>query len=174
MPETNGLCIFVDPYGGENAARANRKGLKDAIAWLEARRIADRVSGRRSVAPESEGARHHRTRNGTTVWPRLIRITGATVLPIYLLGANSALFQVLGFLHPRVRTALLPHEFFNKHDRTIEVRIGSPIAPAKIRAYQDDVALIRYLRHRTYLLQNREAPAGLTRCAERTASRRAS
>jgi putative hemolysin len=57
-----------------------------------------------------------------------------------------------------VRTALLPHEFFNKHNRNIEVRIGSPITPAKIRAYQDDVALIRYLRRRTYLLQNREAP----------------
>jgi len=55
-----------------------------------------------------------------------------------------------------VRTALLPHEFFNKHNRTIEVRIGSPITPAKIRTYQDDVALIRYLRRRTYLLQNRE------------------
>jgi putative hemolysin len=77
---------------------------------------------------------------------------------MYLLGANSALFHLLGCLHPRVRTALLPHEFFNKHNRTIEVRVGSPITPAKIRAYQDDIALIRYLRRRTYLLENREAP----------------
>ncbi len=64
-----------------------------------------------------------------------------------------------------MRTALLPHEFFNKHDRNIEVRIGSPIAPAKIRAYQDDAALIRYLRHRTYLLQNREAAQTVCRAA---------
>src|SRR3984885_10805030 len=35
MPEASQLCIFVDPFGGENAARANRKGLKDAIAWLK-------------------------------------------------------------------------------------------------------------------------------------------
>jgi putative hemolysin len=60
-----------------------------------------------------------------------------------------------------VRTALLPHEFFNKHNRSIEVRIGSPVTPAKIRGCQDDVALIRYLRRRTYLLQNREAPRQL-------------
>ncbi|MGP0071640.1 MAG: lysophospholipid acyltransferase family protein [Bryobacteraceae bacterium] len=157
MPEASRLCIFVDPFGGESAARANRKGLKDAIAWLK-------QGGLLSVFPAGEVS-HLNLKERAIIDPqwshsvaRLIRITDATVLPMYFLGANSALFQLLGFLHPRVRTALLPHEFFNKHNRNIEVRIGSPISPAKLRAYQDDVALIRYLRHRTYLLQNRETP----------------
>jgi putative hemolysin len=157
MPQASQLCIFVDPFGGESAARSNHKGLKDAIAWLK-------QSGLLAVFPAGEVSHLNLKERSITdpEWnhnvARLIRITGATVLPVYFLGANSALFQLLGCLHPRMRTALLPHEFFNKHDRTIEVRIGSPIAPAKIRAYQDDQALIRYLRHRTYLLQNREAP----------------
>jgi putative hemolysin len=157
MPETNRLCIYVDPYGGEQAARANRKGLKDAIAWLK-------QGGMLTVFPAGEVSQLNLKERSITdpEWnqhvARLIRITGATVLPVYLLGANSAWFHLLGCLHPRVRTALLPHEFFNKHNRDIEVRIGSPITPAKIRAYQDDVALIRYLRRRTYLLQSREAP----------------
>jgi len=157
MPETNQLCIYVDPFGGERAARANHKGLKDAIAWLK-------HGGLLTVFPAGEVSHLNLKERAITdpEWSRtvarLIRITGATVLPMYFMGANSKLFQLLGCLHPRVRTALLPHEFFNKQDRTIEVRIGSPIAPAKIRAYQDDVALIRYLRRRTYLLQNREAP----------------
>jgi putative hemolysin len=156
MPETNPLCIYVDPYGGERAVRSNRKGLKDAIAWLK-------LGGLLTVFPAGEVSHLNLKEHAITdpEWShsvaRLIRITGATVLPVYLLGANSALFYLLGCLHPRVRTALLPHEFFNKHNRSIEVRIGSPITPAKIRAYQDDVALIRYLRSRTYLLQNREA-----------------
>lgn len=157
VPGAHDLCIFVDPFGGERAALANRKGLKDAIGWLK-------QGGMLAVFPAGEVS-HLNLKERAIVDPewnrsvaRLVRITGASVLPIYFLGANSALFQVLGFLHPRVRTALLPHEFFNKNNRAIEVRIGSPIAPAKIRAYQDDVALIRYLRHRTYLLQNREAP----------------
>jgi putative hemolysin len=166
MPEASRCCIFVDPFGGEQAARSNRKGLKDAIGWLK-------QGGLLGVFPAGEVS-HLNLKERAIVDPewnqsvaRLIRITGATVLPVYFLGANSALFQLLGFLHPRVRTALLAHEFFNKNNRSIEVRIGSPIAPSKIRAYQDDVALIRYLRHRTYLLQNREAPkkAALTRQA---------
>src|ERR1700733_4273781 len=156
LPEASQLCIFVDPFGGQRAARANHKGLKEAIGWLK-------QGGLLTVFPAGEVS-HLNLKERTITDPewshsvaRLIRITGATVLPIYFLGANSAWFHLLGCLHPRVRTALLPHEFFNKLNRTIEVRIGSPIAPAKLRAYQDDVALIRYLRHRTYLLQNREA-----------------
>src|SRR5579863_1219804 len=157
MPETNPLCIYVDPYGGGHAVRSNRKGLKDAIAWLK-------QGGLLTVFPAGEVSHLNLKQHAITdpEWShsvaRLIRITGATVLPVYLLGASSALFHLLGCLHPRVRTALLPHEFFNRHDRNIEVRIGSPISPAKMRAYQDDMALIRYLRQRTYLLQNREAP----------------
>jgi putative hemolysin len=160
MPGASRLCIFVDPFGGDRAARANHKGLKDAIAWLK-------QGGLLAVFPAGEVS-HLNLKERTITDPewshsvaRLIRITGASVLPIYFLGANSALFQLLGCLHPRVRTALLPHEFFNKHDRSIELRIGSPITPVKIRAYQDDVALIRYLRRRTYLLQDREAPRQL-------------
>lgn len=157
VPEAGKSCIFVDPFGGERAARANHKGLKEAIAWLKR-------DGMLAVFPAGEVAHLNLKERAVTdpEWSgsvaRLTRITHATVLPIYFLGANSALFQLLGFLHPRVRTALIPHEFFNKHNRTIELRIGSPIPPAKVRSYQDDVSLIRYLRHRTYLLQNREAP----------------
>src|SRR5579862_3746769 len=156
MPEATEMCIFVDPFGGRSAARANHKGLKDSILWLK-------QGGLLAVFPAGEVS-HLNLKERAVIDPewshsiaRLIRITGATVLPMYFMGANSALFQLLGFLHPRVRTALLPHEFFNKHNRDIEVRIGSPVTPAKIRTYQDDVALIRYLRRRTYLLQDRQA-----------------
>lgn len=157
FPDAAKNCIFVDPFGGDGAARFNHKGLKEAITWLK-------QGGLLSVFPAGEVA-HLNLKQRAIIDPewsrsiaRLVRITGATVLPMYFVGANSAMFQLLGFLHPRVRTALLPHEFFNKNNRNIEVRIGSPITPAKLRGYQDDVSLIRYLRYRTYLLQDRESP----------------
>jgi len=158
LPGAAEYCIFVDPFGGQDAIRSNRKGLKEAVAWLERDRML-------AVFPAGEVAHLNLKEGGITdpEWnrniARLIRLTGASVLPVYFPGANGALFQLLGFLHPKVRTALLAHEFLNKTNRSIEVRVGNPIAPAKLRTYQDDLALTRYLRHRTYLLQDRAAVA---------------
>jgi putative hemolysin len=155
LPETRQYCIFVNPLGGPGAVLSNQSGLKDSIKWLKR-------GGLLAVFPAGEVA-HLNLREGSVTDPewnrniaRLIRLTGARALPIYFLGANSALFHLLGLLHPRIRTALLAHEFLNKNNRDIEVRIGSPISPANVRDYQDDHALIRYLRHRTYLLENRD------------------
>jgi hypothetical protein len=132
--------------------------LKESIAWLER-------GGLLAVFPAGEVA-HLNLKEGAVTDPewnrsiaRIIRFTRASALPVFFPGANSALFQLLGFLHPKVRTALLAHEFLNKTNRTIEFRIGNPIAPAKLGTYQDDVALTRYLRHRTYMLQGRQAPS---------------
>ena len=158
LPGAAEHCIFVDPFGGPGSVHSNRKGLKESIAWLER-------GGLLAVFPAGEVA-HFDLKEGAVTDPewnrsiaRIIRLTGASALPVFFPGANSAWFQLLGFLHPKVRTALLAHEFLNKTNRTIEVRIGNPIAPAKLGTYQDDVALTRYLRHRTYMLQGRQAPA---------------
>src|SRR3984957_506250 len=88
LPETNQWCIFVDPYGGEKAARANRKGLRDAMAWLK-------QGGMLTVFPAGEVSHLNLKERSITdpEWnhnvARLIRITGATVLPVYFLGANG-------------------------------------------------------------------------------------
>lgn len=155
LPEARRYCIFVDPFGGPGAARINHRSLKHSIEWLNR-------GGMLVVFPAGEVSHLNFGERGVTdpEWnrniARLIRRTGATVLPVYFVGANSVVFQLLGLFHSRVRTALLAHEFLNKNNRDIELRIGSPIVPAKIRRYQDDLALTRYLRHRTYLLQNRD------------------
>jgi putative hemolysin len=158
LPGAAEHCIFVDPFGGECAIRANQKGLKESIAWLQ-------QGGLLAVFPAGEVAHLDLKERAITdpEWShnvaRIVRITGATVLPTYFLGANSALFQLLGLLHPKIRTALLAHEFLNKSNRSIEVRIGNPIGPAKLRSYQDDIAMTRYLRYRTYLLRDRGVPS---------------
>ncbi len=162
LPDAAEHCIFVDPFGGPGAVRSNQTGLKESIGWIA-------KGGLLAIFPAGEVAHLNLKEGGITdpEWnqnvARIIRLTRASVLPVYFPGANGAIFQLFGILHPKLRTALLAHEFLNKTNRSIEVRIGHPISPAKLRTYQDDVALTRYLRHRTYLLQDRETPASKVR-----------
>jgi putative hemolysin len=154
IPETREYCIYVDPFGAGRALPANQRGLKDALQLLDR-------GGLLAVFPAGEVAHLDFKERSVTdpEWnpaiARIIRKTGASVLPVYFPGSNGAAFQFLGLLHPRLRTALLTHECLNKSNRAIELRIGNPIHAAKLKTYQDDVALIRYIRSRTYLLQDR-------------------
>ena len=83
---------------------------------------------------------------------KLIKKSGFPVIPIYFEGGNSKSFHILGKIHPRLRTARLIHEVFNKPGQVIRVRIGQPIAVADIAA-MDIPTLGKFLRSRTYALQ---------------------
>lgn len=157
-PEISRYCILVNPFGGPAAARANVRSLKDSIAWL-------RNGGLLAAFPAGEVA-HMDLRLRAIADPawnpsiaRIIRLTAATVVPIHFHGANSALFQILGLIHPRLRTALLPHEFLNKRRASVSVRIGHPIPPAQLAAFADDPGLTAHLRRRTYALAPVARPA---------------
>lgn len=82
-----------------------------------------------------------------------------SVRPDVKLMANSLLFQVAGLLHPRLRTALLPHELVNKREKSINPRFGGLIPFAKL-APMSDAAMMSYLRVRTYHLADRKKSAG--------------
>src|SRR6201999_1698601 len=77
----------------------------------------------------------------STTAARLVRMSGASVVPMYFGGANSALFQLLGIVHPRLRTLLLPHELGNKVGARVSIRFGQQLAPAKLAALDTDEQL---------------------------------
>ena len=83
---------------------------------------------------------------------KLIKKSGFPVVPVYFEGGNSKSFHILGRIHPRLRTARLIHEVFNKRGTVIQVRIGQPIPAADIAAL-DVPALGKFLRNRTYALE---------------------
>ena len=148
------LCIFVDPFGGQDSVKTNQKGIRDCIQCL-------RQGGMLVVFPAGEVAHLDFKQRQITDPPwsemiaRLARIGRASVLPMYFRGSNSALFHILGTIHPRFRTAMLPHEFLNKQRTSIELRVGNLIPLKKLQSFVDDSSLIRYLRRRTYLLEGR-------------------
>ncbi len=159
VPEFQKHFIFVDPFGGAGSTHANLRGMKESLGFLK------RDQGLLAIFPAGEVA-HVQLRRGEITDPpwhpnvtRLIQRTGATVLPMFFDGVNSALFHLAGMIHPLLRTALLPHELLNKQGQRLELRIGSPISPARVRQHESEEDLTAYLRKRTFLLRHRESAA---------------
>jgi putative hemolysin len=154
IPDLRDFFIFVDPFGRSESAKTNIKPLKETIAWL-------RGGGALGVFPAGEVSHMNFRKGGVAdpVWSptiaRIVKKTGAPVLPVYFVGANSLLFQMLGMVHPRLRTAMLAKEFINKKNRRIQLRVGTLIPNKKLAGLGDE-EVMDYLRLRTYHLKNRK------------------
>ncbi|HBY64558.1 MAG TPA: glycerol acyltransferase, partial [Solibacterales bacterium] len=156
VPELREITIPVDPFGRDTSVRANLRGMKESIEWLER-------GGMLVVFPAGEVAHLDVIRRAVTdpEWSRsiarLVRKTKSTALPVYFSGGNGPLFHLAGLIHPRLRTALLPHEFLNKHGRTVELRVGTPVPCKRLEEMPGDAEATDYLRSRTFLLENRQS-----------------
>lgn len=154
IPELRDIFFFVDPFGGKEAARANLASMKKSIQWLRddhvlgffpAGEVAHFNMGRRKIV-ESEWS---------DSVAGVIRKTEASVLPVFIDGFNGPLFQILGMIHPRLRTAMLPRELLNKRNQEINICIGKVINYSKLKSFESDKEMTSYLRQRTFMLQNR-------------------
>jgi len=151
------LFIFVDPFEQRQSLTHNIRAMKKAVQWLN--------SDKMLVIFPAGAVSHFQLRRreisdppwSTTV-ARLIRKTEASVLPVYFEGANSYLFQILGLIHPMLRTALLPRELLKKTGKTITLEIRQPIPWEKLRLFADDHDLTGYLRVKTYMTQDADEP----------------
>ncbi len=159
LPEFHDTFIFVDPYGKTGSVKSNIKPIRDAIRWVK-------QGGMLGVFPAGEVSHFHLRqwqiadpRWSDTV-ARIIRKTGASVLPVYFDGFNSRLFHLFGLLHPRLRTLMLPRESFNKAHKEIEVVVGRPISFEKLSKYRDDKTMSDYIRLRTHMLAGRAGGVG--------------
>lgn len=157
LPEIKDQVIPVDVFGNRNSRPGNALAIKEAIQWVER-------GGALITFPSGEVSHIHLRRGEVSDPPwnphigGIIRHARSTVLPVYFPGQNSLLFQVLGLLHPLLRTALLPRELFNKRSQPITVFIGKPIAWKTLADADSDKAMMRQLRAGVYFLQNRAIP----------------
>ena len=155
VPELRRHCIFVDPFQTDHSIEANRRALREALAWLQqggmlAMFPAGEVSHWQMPAAQVVDAAW----NATAI--RLMRRAGASALPIFVCGHNSVRFQLMGMVHPQLRAALLLQEFLQQEGKSVEVRVGSEIPKCALSAMGNDEEAIEYLRWRTYLLAQRK------------------
>ena len=155
IPELQELLIPVDVL--HESPRANVGALRHATRFL-------RAGGVLIVFPAGAVSHFqwHDLASADPPWhpavARLIALSGnPVVVPVYVPGSNSFVFHAAGLIHPRLRTALLARELFNKKRTLVELRIGRAIAPEKLVQLPTNEARMEYLRWRTYLLANRNA-----------------
>jgi putative hemolysin len=158
LPELASICFFIDPFEKPESRIANGRALKQAIAHL-------RSGGLLLLFPAGEVS-HFDLKKRAICDPewnrtaaRLIRMTRAKSLPVLINEANGIPFQMLGMVHPRLRTAALPAEMLNKRGKSIDIRIGGTIDPARIEAIPDDAEATKFLRLRVELLARRGVSA---------------
>ncbi len=147
------LFFFVDPFGKQNSISNNIRPLREVRQWVNEEKMlvifpAGTVSHLQLEKKEVTDP------SWSTTVARLLRKTQASVLPVFFAGANGYLFQILGLIHPLLRTALLPREFINKQGKTVTLKIGKVIPWERLRLFADDRDLTDYLRVKTYSLQD--------------------
>jgi putative hemolysin len=153
IPELSDIFLGVNPYEGTAATQQNFGPMREAIRWLK-------QSGLLVIFPAGDVSRLQpsRLRIADNHWhvtiARLLRLTHAIVIPVYFDGRNSLSFHLLSRLHPRVQTALLPREFLNKRNRCIAVWVGEAIEFSRLKHFEHDTDMARYLRLRTYMLKS--------------------
>jgi putative hemolysin len=152
-PALRERVFFVNPFEGATP-QENGRSLRSSIEWLNS-------GGLLVMFPAGEvshlnwGEAPVADPKWNSASARFARKAGCPTVPLFFNGANSLPFQMLGTIHPRLRTLNLARELVKKSSRTIQVRVGTPIAAGVLKKYPDAEAATEYLRARTYLLLNR-------------------
>lgn len=85
---------------------------------------------------------------------KLIRTSGATVVPCYFAGANSRAYQIANRLSSTLRQGLLLHEIVHSLDKPQAPVVGTPVSPAEIAERSGDPrAFMAWLRDKTLALK---------------------
>lgn len=156
IPQLREHLIFVDPFGTSQSPQANVRGLKQAMQWVER-------GGLLAVFPAGEVSHmnlstlHVADAEWSPTIARIVRRSGAPVVPVHFEGRNRALFQLAGLIHPRLRTMMLPRELLNKRGSSLRVRVGAVVPFSRLQGFACDAAMMGYLKERTYFLSHRRA-----------------
>ncbi|MDR2845547.1 MAG: lysophospholipid acyltransferase family protein [Puniceicoccales bacterium] len=143
----------VNPFGGAKATRENLRAMRSAVAHLQG-------GGCLATFPSGEVSSFHWADKHVSdpAWnphiARMVRQSRASVLPVFFHGRNSLLFQSIGAVSARARTALLVRELANKRGELLRLRIGNPIPFSKLEGFDTDEAMIEFLRLGTYALHD--------------------
>jgi putative hemolysin len=83
------------------------------------------------------------------------------IVPFFFYGRNSILFYFIYLfrktfgIKTNLELVLLPHEIFNKRNKTIKVKIGKPVSYRTFNKSMSDFEWAQYIQEQVYLLKTR-------------------
>lgn len=153
IPNLTDNFFPVNPFTDKPGLKSSLKGLKMAKDHLQR-------GGALGLFPSGEVSSNNNKEGVVKDIPwqlsivKLVRNSGVPIIPVYFDGQNSALFHLMGKIHPLLRTVRLPHELANKKKKTVALRIGKPISFSEIEDFTTLQDLGAYLYNRTYALES--------------------
>ena len=81
---------------------------------------------------------------------KLLRMSGATVVPVFFTGQNSRLFQIASHLSLTLRLSLVFRETARRIGTNLNVRIGNPVPFEELAHLNNRDELVLELRRRTF------------------------
>lgn len=149
IPQVSANIIAVNPFENIGTREINVSGVKQILAHLQTAPLGIFPAG------EVSAIKLNNFKIADKKWDpgvgRLIAKAGVKVVPVYFSGHNSLAFNLLGLLHPSLRTIKLPSEMLNKGNTNIKVRIGKAIPFKELSELEPD-NLLQFLRAKTYAL----------------------
>ncbi|MDB5036084.1 MAG: hypothetical protein JWQ98_3325 [Chlorobi bacterium] len=151
LPGLRDELILVDPYGRSDSPRFNIGPMREALRWLR----DGNTLGMFPAGAVSKPIRRER-RVADTPWSptlaRLVRRSGATVLPVYFSINNRFPFHLVGMINRGLQAPLIVRELLNKQGMKITVMVGDPISPHRMTEFAGDAEMAEFLRRETYAL----------------------
>ncbi|MES2691124.1 MAG: lysophospholipid acyltransferase family protein, partial [Bacteroidota bacterium] len=153
IPTLKDNFVSVNPFESNGKAGLNISGIKKCLTLLqEGHPVGIFPAG------EVSSFKLNNLKISDKMWNpvvgKMIMKAQVRVVPVYFSGHNSMVFNLLGLLHPALRTAKLPSELFNKHEEKITVRVGKPVSIKTINEFKNADELLRFLRAKTYALES--------------------
>ncbi|MEM7069846.1 MAG: lysophospholipid acyltransferase family protein [Pseudomonadota bacterium] len=143
--------LYVDPFSAPQSRNLTRKSMAHALRHV-------REGGDLALFP-GRICSHLKTSDWTisdSAWTDQVRkfvdAGGGDLVPLYITGRNSMLFNFSGLIHPRIRTYLLVREFLRGgHDFTFT--IGDPVSADQLQKVSRSMSVGNFARSLVYSLK---------------------
>ncbi|MEO0329747.1 MAG: GNAT family N-acyltransferase [Pseudomonadota bacterium] len=143
--------LFVDPFMARDTQAMNRKSVGEALQHL-------RSGGDLALFP-GRICSHLKTSDWTisdSNWTdqvrSFVRVSGGDLVPLYISGRNSLLFNLSGLIHPRIRTYMLLREFL-RGGHNFSFRVGTPVPASQLDQVSRSLSVGNFARSMVYSMK---------------------